>query len=49
MWLKILKYVVVGARMFGLDKKIKGWVAKRLSNVENRIKEVDLELDKTEE
>lgn len=49
MWLKILKYAVVGARFLGLDQKVKQWVNNRLNGIEKRVKEVDQEISKTPE
>ena len=37
MWIRILKAVVKVAIVVGLDKKIKGWVIKRIDGVRDKL------------
>jgi hypothetical protein len=36
MWLKILSGILTVAKYTGLDKKVKGWIKKKLDRAENR-------------
>ena len=36
MWIKILKYIYVGAKATGLDHKVKDWVVRKLTKVADK-------------
>jgi hypothetical protein len=44
MWLKIISAVVSIAKATGLDKKVKGWVLKKLGKVEDKVVDKVIEI-----